>query len=77
MLKSPRCPTTRKRPSQKADVNNEYAVVKDLVICHAREMCIRIDAATEPVNALCGVESHQCMCETLIDSIQIIDKRLS
>jgi hypothetical protein len=52
-------------------------MVKGLVICHTREVCIRIDGVAEPINTSCGVESRHCACETLIYPIQIIDKRLS
>src|SRR5262245_46954325 len=50
--------------------------MKVLVICHAHEMGIGIDSATEPIHTSCGIENRQRMCEPLIDSIQVIDKRL-
>jgi hypothetical protein len=41
---------------QKAHLNDEHAMMKDLMVYHAREMCARIHGSAEPINTSCRVK---------------------
>ena len=72
-LQAPRCPTGRELLPEQPHIDDEHAMVKDLVVHQAHEVRIGIDSGAEPVNLPCCVESRQFLSETFVESVKIVE----
>src|SRR5437867_4700601 len=73
-LHAPLCPARREASPEEPHVDDEHAVVKNLVVGHAHHVLVDINGAVGPLNPAVHVDGSQLLIEARIETVEIVEE---